>query len=258
MSCTGPAGARPLLQVVADYKRRAQCRPLVAQVRSPVMSLCRYGDTTRLWFSYVLCIRHATRARAPGGALKSNVPGQEDYTAPIGLRASKRIPHRMRSASPTRTTPDQRFRWSVPMWSPPAGIEPATLSLPWNHQEPLCGTPFPQLTSQGSVKVAIRPIRPIPRVTSPALHGGVDLGRRAEASLRHTQTFGAYLDFDGALAHVRPSGPRLSVLFQRSYAFSILAISRRCAAPNAAAAGPSAPLARSYPPGGVAAGSFSW
>jgi hypothetical protein len=29
---------------------------------------------------------------------------------------------------------------------PPAGIEPATPSLPWNHQEPLCGTPFPQLT----------------------------------------------------------------------------------------------------------------
>jgi len=29
---------------------------------------------------------------------------------------------------------------------PPAGIEPATLSLPWNHQEPLYGTPFPQVT----------------------------------------------------------------------------------------------------------------
>jgi hypothetical protein len=29
---------------------------------------------------------------------------------------------------------------------PPAGIEPATPSLPWNHQEPLCGPPFPQVT----------------------------------------------------------------------------------------------------------------
>ena len=29
---------------------------------------------------------------------------------------------------------------------PPAGIEPATPSLPWNHQEPLCEPPFPQLT----------------------------------------------------------------------------------------------------------------
>src|SRR5918996_3895721 len=28
---------------------------------------------------------------------------------------------------------------------PPAGIEPATPSLPWNHQEPLCGPPFPQV-----------------------------------------------------------------------------------------------------------------
>jgi hypothetical protein len=29
---------------------------------------------------------------------------------------------------------------------PPAGIDPATPSLPWNHQEPLCGPPFPQVT----------------------------------------------------------------------------------------------------------------
>jgi hypothetical protein len=29
---------------------------------------------------------------------------------------------------------------------PPAGIEPATPSLPWNHQEPLCEPPYPQLT----------------------------------------------------------------------------------------------------------------
>ena len=30
---------------------------------------------------------------------------------------------------------------------PPAGIEPATPSLPWNHQEPLCEPPFPQVTA---------------------------------------------------------------------------------------------------------------
>jgi hypothetical protein len=47
----------------------------------------------------------------------------------------------------------------------PAGIEPATPSLPWNHQEPLCGPP-------------------------------VSPGR------------------------ARPSGPKLSVLLQRSYALS--------------------------------------
>jgi hypothetical protein len=28
---------------------------------------------------------------------------------------------------------------------PPAGIEPATPSLPWNHREPLCGPPFSQV-----------------------------------------------------------------------------------------------------------------
>ena len=28
---------------------------------------------------------------------------------------------------------------------PPAGIEPATPSLPWNHQEPMCEPPFPQV-----------------------------------------------------------------------------------------------------------------
>ena len=41
-------------------------------------------------------------------------------------------------------------RWTRPgllVWDgAPAGIEPATPSLPWNHQEPLCGTPFPQVT----------------------------------------------------------------------------------------------------------------
>jgi hypothetical protein len=30
--------------------------------------------------------------------------------------------------------------------APPAGIEPATPSLPWNRQEPLCGPPFSQVT----------------------------------------------------------------------------------------------------------------
>ena len=29
---------------------------------------------------------------------------------------------------------------------PPGGIEPPTPSLPWNHREPLCGPPLPQLT----------------------------------------------------------------------------------------------------------------
>src|SRR5215216_3064724 len=38
------------------------------------------------------------------------------------------------------------FPLVIALLEPPAGIEPATPSLPWNHQEPLCGTPFPQVT----------------------------------------------------------------------------------------------------------------
>jgi hypothetical protein len=37
------------------------------------------------------------------------------------------------------------FPMVIGLVEPPAGIEPATPSLPWNHQEPLCGPPFPQL-----------------------------------------------------------------------------------------------------------------
>src|SRR5215211_4871905 len=49
-----------------------------------------------------------------------------------------------RSTGPDREV-DKRFSWSACV-EPPAGIEPATPSLPRNHQEPLCGPPFPQLT----------------------------------------------------------------------------------------------------------------
>src|SRR5512132_1394896 len=36
----------------------------------------------------------------------------------------------------------------------------------------------------------------------PAPHGGVDPGRKADSGGRHTRTFGAYRDFDGALGPV--------------------------------------------------------
>jgi hypothetical protein len=54
-----------------------------------------------------------------------------------------------RPTSPVR--PPQTWNWpAFPLVSlgvePPAGIEPATPSLPWNHQEPLCEPPFPQVT----------------------------------------------------------------------------------------------------------------
>ena len=44
---------------------------------------------------------------------------------------------------------EQAGCWTRPVllvWGgAPAGIEPATPSLPWNHQEPLCGSPFSQV-----------------------------------------------------------------------------------------------------------------
>src|SRR4029453_5819465 len=51
---------------------------------------------------------------------------------------------------PRPTVRNAELRAAFPLLSccmePPAGIEPATPSFPWNHQEPLCGTPFPQVT----------------------------------------------------------------------------------------------------------------
>jgi hypothetical protein len=44
--------------------------------------------------------------------------------------------------SPPNRSNDQRLHWSSPCGAP-AGIEPATPSSPWNHQEPLCGPPSP-------------------------------------------------------------------------------------------------------------------
>src|SRR5215216_5283430 len=46
---------------------------------------------------------------------------------------------------PHRTPRGPAFALVIGLVEPPAGIEPATPSLPWNHQEPLCGTPFPQV-----------------------------------------------------------------------------------------------------------------
>ena len=55
-----------------------------------------------------------------------------------------RLPMSPGQSSPERQD-DQRLRWSSRLVEPPAGIEPATPSLPWNHQEPLCEPPFPQV-----------------------------------------------------------------------------------------------------------------
>src|SRR5215216_6576816 len=47
---------------------------------------------------------------------------------------------------PHRTPRRPAFALVIFLVEPPAGIEPATPSLPWNHQQPLCEPPFPQVT----------------------------------------------------------------------------------------------------------------
>ena len=66
------------------------------------------------------------------------------YTpSPTGPRREQDVAFPVRRSG-TRRWP--AFALVIGLVEPPAGIEPATPSLPWNHQEPLCGTPFPQLT----------------------------------------------------------------------------------------------------------------
>jgi hypothetical protein len=66
---------------------------------------------------------------------------------------SDRIPTR-EVVSSVQPAPGADNRPAFPLVSacvePPAGIEPATPSLPWNHQEPLCGPPFSQVTPDRS------------------------------------------------------------------------------------------------------------
>jgi hypothetical protein len=50
---------------------------------------------------------------------------------------------------------------------PPAGIEPATPSLPWNHREPLCGTPFRQVTRDRRAVVIGSPSEKLCALSSP-------------------------------------------------------------------------------------------
>jgi hypothetical protein len=65
------------------------------------------------------------------------------------MRPSNTTPNAKTTSIAGSTGPQTRNRPAFPLVSlgmePPAGIEPATPSLPWNHQEPLCGPPFPQV-----------------------------------------------------------------------------------------------------------------
>ena len=76
--------------------------------------------------------------------------GQSRQQLPTVDRPSERFPTwdgfsgRQR---PHRTLKQPAFALVRAYVEPPAGIEPATPSLPWNHQEPLCEPPFPQVAA---------------------------------------------------------------------------------------------------------------
>jgi hypothetical protein len=74
---------------------------------------------------------------------------QVNVLIPISCR-STRIGHEPDHLTAARTNPEREdnpaFALVIGLVEPPAGIEPATPSLPWNHQEPLCEPPFPQAT----------------------------------------------------------------------------------------------------------------
>ena len=65
-------------------------------------------------------------------------------TATYRLIRAHPVRNKVSRSSPDRVGP--AFPLVSRYMEPPAGIEPATPSLPWNHQEPLCEPPFPQVT----------------------------------------------------------------------------------------------------------------
>jgi hypothetical protein len=92
-------------------------------------------------------VQSVTRRKRPGSQATTPVRGI-DRTARRPTQ-SDRIPTREVLSSPfdrPRTPNWPAFRLVRAYVEPPAGIEPATPSLPWNHQESLCGPPFSQVT----------------------------------------------------------------------------------------------------------------
>ena len=65
-----------------------------------------------------------------------------------GLRRSPRfghVPDHLTAARPAPNAKMTSVRAGHRLVEAPAGIEPATPSLPWNHREPLCRSPFSQV-----------------------------------------------------------------------------------------------------------------
>jgi hypothetical protein len=76
----------------------------------------------------------------PASTRQDLAPVRKPGCCPMALHR----PRRMRQAG-CWTRPEL-----VRCGEPPGGIEPPTPSLPWNHREPLCAPPFPQVASDRS------------------------------------------------------------------------------------------------------------
>jgi hypothetical protein len=121
-----PSGRRP-------YLGPARCR---TRGRTPGCAPGRLGAAAR-GYSTRPC-RHDHPADALGAQCLLQAAGRREPERYAGKRGRPNDP---------QAITDQHSCWSVACVEPPAGIEPATPSLPWNHQEPLCAPPFPQVAT---------------------------------------------------------------------------------------------------------------
>ena len=153
---TAPDAPNPRA-TVHEATRRSTCHGLDPTER-PTRSHARVGMTplpaasagTTLMgrgTSNVLSYRYATSPESGHtGYSTTKVAGQQGYERSDGA-LTLRIPFQCGCESTARA-PDGDLP-AFPLVSlgvePPAGIEPATPSLPWNHQEPLCGPPSSQV-----------------------------------------------------------------------------------------------------------------
>jgi hypothetical protein len=140
-----PRPARGVAFPVCRCVRRCGTWPWLARGRDR-------GWQAPLLFSLAgMCSPTAVRLahQNPKGRRTSKKAGQSGGRRPRGERRSDRIQTREvlsgRSTDP-RTRNRPAFLLVRTGVEPPAGIGPATPSLPWNHREPLCGPPFPQVT----------------------------------------------------------------------------------------------------------------
>jgi hypothetical protein len=154
--CRG-AQALELLEVTLPLNKR-RLHDLHSAILGPLGAGIEASRFYRAWrtrgfadMAPGMCTTSAAQSRGHGGTSSSTAKaaGQQGCPAATGLESSPHIPTTdvfSGRQMPYRTRQRPAFPLVSAYVEPPAGIEPATPSLPWNHQEPLCGPPFPQVT----------------------------------------------------------------------------------------------------------------